>query len=290
MNWIMRTRDNGMATSRHPPSTLATPAACAARPSSTHTAAYGSSTTSSAAVPSASSQTTHPSAKSSPKSAPKHGAASTQRPGRERDHRRQRAQRRPSQPLPAIPRPLARLRPTRRRHPRPPRHRSRQHPHRPARRHAHGTVPRQDRVSPLPDACAAITTGDIHTAGMLSGGAGSWGACRRWIDQHGTDGLVLLFTDVGGNPANAHTGEDPDTLRFLDDAAADLGAPLVKLRDGRDIWDVFWQKRWLGNTQVAHCSWELKTTPVRQWLEQNAPRVQRIIVGIDATEDHRAAG
>ena len=145
-------------------------------------------------------------------------------------------------------------------------------------------------MSPLPDACAAITTGDIHTAGMLSGGAGSWGACRRWIDQHGTDGLVLLFTDVGGNPANAHTGEDPDTLRFLDDAAADLGAPLVKLRDGRDIWDVFWQKRWLGNTQVAHCSWELKTTPVRQWLEQNAPRVQRIIIGIDATEDHRAAG
>src|SRR6516164_6299673 len=147
MSWVMPTRANGMATSRHPPSTLATPAACAARPSSTHTAAYGSSTTSSAAVPSASSQITHPSVKSSPKSAPKHGAASTQKPGREHDHRRQRAQRRPSQPLPAIPCPLARLRPTKRRHPRPPRHRSHQHPHRPAQRHPHGTVPRQDRVS-----------------------------------------------------------------------------------------------------------------------------------------------
>ena len=46
--------------------------------------------------------------------------------------------------------PLACLRPTRRRHPRPLGHRSRQHPHRPAGRHPHGTVPRQDRVKPLP--------------------------------------------------------------------------------------------------------------------------------------------
>ena len=129
----------------------------------------------------------------------------------------------------------------------------------------------------------------IHTAGMLSGGAGSWGACRRWIDQYGADGLILLFTDVGGDGTNPHVGEDPDTLRFLEDAAADLGAPLVKLRDGRDIWDVFREKRWLGNTQLAHCSWELKTGPARAWIEQNAPGLQRIIVGIDKTEDHRAA-
>lgn len=127
----------------------------------------------------------------------------------------------------------------------------------------------------------------IHTIGTLSGGAGSWGACRRWVDQHGPDGMVLLFTDVGGDGTNPHTGEDADTLRFLDDAAADLGVPLVKLRDGRDIWDVFRERRWLGNASLAHCSWELKTQPAHTWAEENAPEARRIIVGIDATEDHR---
>lgn len=127
----------------------------------------------------------------------------------------------------------------------------------------------------------------VMTIGTLSGGAGSWGACRRWIDQHGTEGMVLLFTDVSGTATADVTGEDEDTLRFLDDAAADLGVPLVKLRDGRDIWDVFREKRWLGNTKLAHCSWELKTGPARKWIEQNAPDAQRIIVGIDSTEVHR---
>jgi len=125
----------------------------------------------------------------------------------------------------------------------------------------------------------------IHTIGTLSGGIGSWGACRRWIDINGPDGMVLLFADVSGD--DPETGEDADTLRFLNDCAADLGTPLVKIRDGRSIWDVFTEKHWLGNTQVAHCSWELKTAPARAWIDANAPQAERIIVGIDVTEANR---
>lgn len=129
-----------------------------------------------------------------------------------------------------------------------------------------------------------MTTRDIHTVGTLSGGVSSWGACRRWVDRYGPDGMVLLFTDVGGDGTNPLVGEDPDTLRFRDEAAANLGVPLVNLRDGRDIWDVFTEKSWLGNSQLAHCSWELKTKPAREWMDANVAPGARVIVGIDITD------
>jgi hypothetical protein len=133
--------------------------------------------------------------------------------------------------------------------------------------------------------------GDIRTIGTLSGGAGSWGACRRWIDQQGRDGLLLLFTDVRGKDwANPNVGEDADTMRFLRDARDDLGVPLVVIRNHRTIWDVFRERKWLGNSSLAHCSWELKTGPAAHWASQNAPRVDRILVGIDFTEAHRLPG
>jgi hypothetical protein len=101
--------------------------------------------------------------------------------------------------------------------------------------------------------------------------------------------MILLFTDVGGTDPELRKllGEDEDTLRFLHDAAADLGVPLVKICDGRTIWDVFREKRWLGNASLAHCSWELKTGPARRWIEENAPGCERVLVGIDSTEIHR---
>jgi hypothetical protein len=134
----------------------------------------------------------------------------------------------------------------------------------------------------------ACLPGVITTVGTLSGGAGSWGACRRWIDEHGPDGMVLVFTDVGGTDPDARAkglvGEHPDTLRFLAEARADLGVPLVTITEGRDIWQVFHDRKWLGNASLAHCSWELKTKPAREWIEANAPAVEHVLVGIDITE------
>jgi hypothetical protein len=128
----------------------------------------------------------------------------------------------------------------------------------------------------------------IHTIGTLSGGAGSWGASRRWIDQHGADGMALLFTDVSGQDwANPNLGEDEDTMRFLADARDDLGVPLVVIRNRRSIWDVFLERKWLGNSSLAHCSWELKTGPAADWISRHAPAVERVLVGIDVTEIHR---
>jgi 3'-phosphoadenosine 5'-phosphosulfate sulfotransferase (PAPS reductase)/FAD synthetase len=115
---------------------------------------------------------------------------------------------------------------------------------------------------------------------LFSAGRGSWAAAVLDAQRHGTERTVLLFSDV--------RGEDADTYRFLEDAAADVGAPLVRLQDGRDIWQVFRDRKFLGNTRVANCSVELKVKPARAWLAEHAdPERTTLVVGIDWTESHR---
>lgn len=123
---------------------------------------------------------------------------------------------------------------------------------------------------------------------MFSGGIGSWATAKRVAEQHGTDNLVLLFSDVKGDTDNAHIGEDPDTYRFIQEAAQNVGAQLVIVKDGRDIWQVFEDKRFLGNSRLASCSHELKQKPARKWLDENCdPETTVVYIGIDWTETHR---
>lgn len=124
---------------------------------------------------------------------------------------------------------------------------------------------------------------------MFSGGLGSWVTARRVADQYGTDDLVLLFANVKGtNVASPHVGEDEDTYRFINDAAADIGQIVTEVSDGRDIWQVFRDDRFLGNSRLANCSKYLKQKPCRDWLEANADPADTIVyVGIDWTETHR---
>lgn len=114
---------------------------------------------------------------------------------------------------------------------------------------------------------------------MFSGGVGSWMAAKRAMQMH--DDVTLLFTDT--------LIEDPDLYRFLDEAAADVGAPLVKVAEGRTPWQVFKDVRMLGNTRIAPCSRVLKQEPARAWVQANAPNAT-VVIGIDWTEIHRLPG
>lgn len=114
---------------------------------------------------------------------------------------------------------------------------------------------------------------------MFSGGVGSWAAARRTVDAHGPDDVVLLFTDT--------LVEDPDLYRFLEQAAVEVGAPLVRIADGRTPFEVFHDRRFIGNSRTAHCSEELKQKPARRWLDEHHPDGATIVVGIDWTEIHR---
>jgi hypothetical protein len=126
---------------------------------------------------------------------------------------------------------------------------------------------------------------------MMSGGIGSWATAKRVADQHGTDELTLLFADVKGDSTDPHVGEDPDTYRFLDDAAGNIGVPITRVADGRTIWQVFKDRRFLGNTRQANCSTTLKQIPCRAWLESHYPDPGSavIYIGIDWTETNRVA-
>jgi hypothetical protein len=115
---------------------------------------------------------------------------------------------------------------------------------------------------------------------MFSGGVGSWAAAKRAVAAYGAENVTLLFADT--------LIEDPDLYRFLDEAAADVGAPLVKVADGRTPWQVFRDRRMLGNSRIAPCSTHLKQRPAREWMAANAPDAT-VILGIDWTELHRLA-
>ena len=129
---------------------------------------------------------------------------------------------------------------------------------------------------------------DLKHIVMFSGGIGSWAAAKRVAEEHGTDNMVLVFADVKGETVNPHIGEDEDTYRFIEDAAANIGAELVTVRDGRDIWQVFKDDRFLGNSRLANCSKFLKQRPSRKWLEENCPPEGTVVyVGIDWTEMQR---
>jgi hypothetical protein len=123
---------------------------------------------------------------------------------------------------------------------------------------------------------------------MFSGGIGSWMTAKRVVDIVGAENVILLFSDVKGDTDNPHIGEDEDTYRFIDEATAMLGAQLVRLVDGRNIWEVFRDRKFLGNSRIAPCSHELKQKPAKKWIWENCDPADTIIyVGIDWTETHR---
>jgi hypothetical protein len=116
---------------------------------------------------------------------------------------------------------------------------------------------------------------------MFSGGVGSWATAERVKAQHGTDGLTLLFADT--------LMEDEDTYRFLHAAADQIGGQFVRLADGRDIWQVFRDVKFLGNTRIDPCSRVLKRELMRKWVDKNCdPETTTIYLGIDWSEQHRA--
>lgn len=154
---------------------------------------------------------------------------------------------------------------------------------------------------------------------MYSGGVGSWAAAKRVLWDRQNADITLLFTDT--------LSEHPDTYRFLVESAANVlrkqgaldgllqlaaGVPrddgikrrewLARLRqqamqaipgfvwlaDGRSIWEVFRDVKFLGNSRVDPCSRILKRDLADKWLVANCdPKDTTVYVGIDWTEIHR---
>lgn len=92
--------------------------------------------------------------------------------------------------------------------------------------------------------------------------------------------MRLLFADT--------RMEDQDTYRFLIEAAANVGAPLTVICEGRTPWEVMFDEDFLGNSLKDPCSRILKREMIDKWLTENCDRpMTSVYVGIDWTEEHR---
>lgn len=108
-----------------------------------------------------------------------------------------------------------------------------------------------------------------------SGGMSSHLAAKRIVDEVGAENVTLLFCDT--------KSEDADLYRFVTEGAAQLGAKLVTIADGRTIWEVMAAERYLANTRADPCSKILKRELADAWLlKRFVPAVYNNEKGIPA--------
>ena len=115
----------------------------------------------------------------------------------------------------------------------------------------------------------------------FSGGLGSFMAAKRVIDLYGRKDVQLLFTDT--------MTEDDDLYRFLEETADALNVELIRIADGRNIWEVFNDVKFMGNSRIDPCSRVLKRELARKWMEKEhcIPALVTLYVGIGWEEEHR---
>lgn len=123
-----------------------------------------------------------------------------------------------------------------------------------------------------------ISTEVKHVVSVSSGAASAY-LWHLVLKEH--PDAIGVFADVNG--------EDEDNYRFLKEVHAHVGGELAWLdNDGKTIWDVFRETRYLGNSMVDTCSRELKRIPIRKWLEANCDPDNTVMhIAVDWTEAHR---
>lgn len=113
-----------------------------------------------------------------------------------------------------------------------------------------------------------------------SGGAGSFAAAHRVIEQHGAEDVVLLTADT--------MSEADDWYDFVEKSAAHLGAELVMLRDGRNIWELAADENAIPSSRLGFCTRILKREPMEKWRDEHCdPEDTICYLGYDWTEEHR---
>lgn len=114
----------------------------------------------------------------------------------------------------------------------------------------------------------------------VSGGVGSFIELMNCVSEYGVENTIALFADT--------QIEDPDLYRFLDESTRYSGAELVKIADGRNPWQVFQDKKFIGNTRVDPCSLVLKRKLIWDWIKNHYhPDECNVHAGIDFSEKHR---
>jgi len=146
---------------------------------------------------------------------------------------------------------------------------------------------------------------------MFSGGIGSWVTAKRVAEKYGTSDLILVFADtltedpdlyrfivegaanvfgmdikfdfsipdlVSGTELDAQRGHRKVAIRDMQVEVTKRIPGLTWLIEGRDIWDVFQDVKFLGNSSVDPCSLVLKRRFLRAWIRASfVPAIQDMI-------------
>ena len=126
----------------------------------------------------------------------------------------------------------------------------------------------------------------------VSSGLASYKALERTIARVGRDATIPLFADVKGYSTEEHSGEDEDNYRFLTDIETYLDIEIIRIVEGRDIWQAMKDARAItlpyGSARLAPCSRMLKREPIDRWIkERYSPDECVRVAGLDWTEPHR---
>ena len=128
----------------------------------------------------------------------------------------------------------------------------------------------------------------------VSSGLASAEALERTIMRAGKECTIGIFADVKGHSTSPHAGEDADNYRFLADIERWFGLSIVRIVEGRDIWQVMFDERSMtlpvGKSKLAKCSIKLKREPIDRWVaEHYTPDECVLVAGLDWSEPHRIA-
>lgn len=125
----------------------------------------------------------------------------------------------------------------------------------------------------------------------VSGGLGSFEAWRRCLEKHGPEKTIPVFADVGSVYENGKcvSGEDEDLFRFLDDTERLLGQKIIRLKHPKynNIWEAFFDQRYVTNGRVDNCSKYLKREVLHKFARQYENHIW--VLGYSWLEESRAA-
>lgn len=116
-------------------------------------------------------------------------------------------------------------------------------------------------------------------------------AQERTIAAHGIENTIAVMADVKGRSTSEHAGEDADSYRFQDEVQRYFGIPIVRIVEGRDIWQAMFDARAItipvGNNRVAPCSIKLKREPIDRWIEEHYTPDECVLVTGLGWDEHK---
>lgn len=114
----------------------------------------------------------------------------------------------------------------------------------------------------------------------VSGGLTSFEALDRTLERFGKANTLAIFADT--------RIEDAGVYQLLDDSERYFGIKILRLSDGRDVFDVWKDERVISIGAFAPCSQVLKRDPIEAWIKANLePESYTRVFGYEALEADR---